>query len=667
MFDNNFETKFAQLADSKLQEIAPSLYEARVGFQLIDKDEEDSRGFGVMAFILNNTWVYIPTFFLQGKLKMPALYIKKYDMTVPLNDSWISFVKSNELTQLGDLVGPDEDNQQEDQTGSQLLDIHTKIANEKDSLIDQGDLTKMLNSSKCIETDLMKGLQEQGKDSFDALINKMANEADLTNTIFEHYSPEALRETAKIIDSMPKQASEAPVFNKVAYITDKKYAKYLDESEKETLMTKGYVFKEAREDTSEVYVKKDIKDGSTRFSNPDKAGLYDVLQSDGKLKELFILFPKQAPLHAHYDEPFAGESGSITERLRAKTCYVIDPKSPSKYFEVKTQDILGNYKKSPVEVSKKGNGNITEASLDKRTLVESYRRDELLLVDKKGGSVNVPKYGGELRYKFTDNDGILTIRRGTLLIPNQVIYFTLNEKGQTAAALRLGDLNTFVGEIEKAANLSNLKIYKDSEGYVITSNKSVGDTVLRKNAAMRSLIFDHGIHLDKATHLLDLPNDGRAHHNRYMIKYAGIQSPDNGLGGLSAQESPNTQEERELRPEALDAVTNAANTGLKEVIDTSILSSLAGTSRSLEKISDYLGDLIKAMDRVGKILFLYYWHGEEFIDQFGKTEVADLETKLQDVFNSTGDLVLFLKEKSVDKDTLLDGNQTNLSGALGDS
>jgi len=131
MFDNNFETKFAQLADSKLQEIAPSLYEARVGFQLIDKDEEDSRGFGVMAFILNNTWVYIPTFFLQGKLKMPALYIKKYDMTVPLNDSWISFVKSNELTQLGDLVGPDEDNQQNDQTGSQLLDIHTKIAVKK--------------------------------------------------------------------------------------------------------------------------------------------------------------------------------------------------------------------------------------------------------------------------------------------------------------------------------------------------------------------------------------------------------------------------------------------------------------------------------------------------------------------------------------------------------
>jgi hypothetical protein len=65
-------------------------------------------------------------------------------------------------------------------------------------------------------------------------------------------------------------------------------------------------------------------------------------------------------------------------------------------------------------------------------------------------------------------------------------------------------------------------------------------------------------------------------------------------------------------------------------------------------IDRYLGDLVKGLDRIGRLLFNFYWHNERFAERFGDNEIPELEDSLRNSFEGLGDLVLFLKQKSVD-------------------
>jgi hypothetical protein len=54
---------------------------------------------------------------------------------------------------------------------------------------------------------------------------------------------------------------------------------------------------------------------------------------------------------------------------------------------------------------------------------------------------------------------------------------------------------------------------------------------------------------------------------------------------------------------------------------------------------------MKGMDKAGRLLFIFYWHNEQFEERYGKENLAKLEDKIRQVFKTTGDLILFLKEK----------------------
>ena len=89
----SFEQRFGQLVDAELNEKLPSLVEYRVGFQVIDKTEDESKAVGIYAFVMNNTWIYIPVFFIEGKLEgFELMYIKQKDLFVPALDNWIAAI-----------------------------------------------------------------------------------------------------------------------------------------------------------------------------------------------------------------------------------------------------------------------------------------------------------------------------------------------------------------------------------------------------------------------------------------------------------------------------------------------------------------------------------------------------------------------------------------------
>lgn len=100
-------------------------------------------------------------------------------------------------------------------------------------------------------------------------------------------------------------------------------------------------------------------------------------------------------------------------------------------------------------------------------------------------------------------------------------------------------------------------------------------------------------------------------------------------------------------PYTMQAAQQAGQAGQKEVFDTAMISGLLKNVRQDPMISRYTPDLLKAMDRCGRLLALLYWHNDQFADRFGKSDLPELEDSLRNTFDSTGELVLFLKARDV--------------------
>lgn len=98
--------------------------------------------------------------------------------------------------------------------------------------------------------------------------------------------------------------------------------------------------------------------------------------------------------------------------------------------------------------------------------------------------------------------------------------------------------------------------------------------------------------------------------------------------------------------EAVQSAQQAADSGLKEVFDASMLTSIARKLSKRPAIDNDIGSMVQAMSRTGTILCLTYYHPETFAEIYGKAELPDLEKSLQTTFEALGDTILDLKEKS---------------------
>lgn len=101
-------------------------------------------------------------------------------------------------------------------------------------------------------------------------------------------------------------------------------------------------------------------------------------------------------------------------------------------------------------------------------------------------------------------------------------------------------------------------------------------------------------------------------------------------------------------PMSMQTAQRAGQTGQKEVFDTAMINSLLRAVRQDSMVDRYTGDLMKALDRLGRILFMFYWHNDDFVSRYGKADAPELEDTLRNTFENLGDLLLFLREKSVE-------------------
>lgn len=97
-----FEQAFAQIAHVFLQDRAPGLLDHEIGFQLIDKNDDNSKAVGVNVFKIGDAILYAPVVFSDGELLgRELLYMNNQDMFVPLKENWVNYLLNRRPHALG--------------------------------------------------------------------------------------------------------------------------------------------------------------------------------------------------------------------------------------------------------------------------------------------------------------------------------------------------------------------------------------------------------------------------------------------------------------------------------------------------------------------------------------------------------------------------------------
>jgi hypothetical protein len=225
-------------------------------------------------------------------------------------------------------------------------------------------------------------------------------------------------------------------------------------------------------------------------------------------------------------------------------------------------------------------------------------------------------------------------------------------------------------QLFKSGMLTSIQPITDGIEYWIRTNGEMGKP-MSKLAALQTLIVDHQLRERDATVMLKKATKNGA--PEYFVKKAqgqpygapAIPDPqiysDPSIGNGVPVQYPMTdliQTGSDTEPlganqmdmDATYRARQAAEQGQKEVMDTSVVSGLIKTMDVDTVVDNYIGDLMLGLDRVGRILFMFYWHWDKFKERYGQQDMPELEDNLKNVFDQLGDLTIFLKQKTIEPD-----------------
>lgn len=678
---SNFEVQLGQLADAELSQNAPSLTPFKVGFQLIEKNDDETRGVGVMVYKLEKTWAYVPVFYLNGRLRgTEEMFLPGRSQFCPSSENWIVFVKGKQSQTLGK---PEDDKKVMRGRAASVnivrnVDPFMKSASEDiEGLVSLSALESMVKGGEGYKPDMLDltlWLPRLGKTAAATFINTMDKDPDFANAVLKYYDADDLRMIAKKASEGWNPAKQDEL---VKVITpESPEAVNLKPLEKEALVKDRVFVMDSRKETSTVF-KGDVD--HKKLSSPTKFGVHDVLMSDGTFNRFCAVFPKNA---ASVSKSIDDKSGMYLIPMDDEEKEAIQGSPSIQAAKVDSKEWDDGLKTSIGKPISSIRDDIKGG--DKLILIDGFGDGWIVYLDKNmtavggkyavsdheysSGNNNIARLDNSNRLKWlekTNKEGHIFRAGDTLFVPKNTRYVRV---GYNSGKYSFGSPNTLINELKTKLNLKPMKVYSDGTTVQLMYGDGKTGEALSKSAALIELVKRHGVDAPTAKRMVkEASRHNRPHADRYLIKYAadypGTLDPVTG----GTQAPYDYQENVVGGPGLMDTqqAVEASNRGVKDVMDVSILKSLAASGKALNLVDDYLPDFMGALDKLGRMLFLFYWHNDEFKDRYGSEEMTDLESSLRDVFRSLGDLVLFLHKKTVSPSGALESLSGDLAEDLG--
>lgn len=318
-----FEQAFASIAFGYIKDRAPQLVDHIKGFQIVDRDDDNSKAVGVFAFKIGDLWLQVPVFFLGGRLKgHEMLYLPKQDVFVPLDENWVNHLVSKQSDRLGEgtveslqQMGVRQPNieflQALPLSGKYAYDISTAGVAEPYS----AGLYEVLHARPNQLMAKFAGFRVdfEGEISRSPRLWKAAKDWYYTDLVFKEaldkfYGKDFLARTGRRVRELVLQQKAGHLLDtplqlrrqgdhllpdqldprfKVKVYT-RKDAALLDDEGKAKVQQDGSYIDDQRVD-SEVSRAYRIENPET-LTHPDETGIYDVLVQPGEMKRLLVLY-----------------------------------------------------------------------------------------------------------------------------------------------------------------------------------------------------------------------------------------------------------------------------------------------------------------------------------------------------------------------------------------
>lgn len=547
-------------------------------------------------------------------------------------------------------------------------------------------------------------LKSLGRESYVSFMKWACDRPEVLDALGRYYDLDELKISFEAPQA--KQAA-APTEQKLARyhagdIYDEAKAAGLTVEEKELLMRSGSLIldKRAEEEKTPVYK----EDYLSRFNAPHESGFYEIVNKFGDLQKVFVAHhpfvlehPKRAlpghlildPESGIYQVPVSddqimvrhthsmdeaawkskfGKLPSISNASPKKTYMLVSERLwTSAPFKVVNK--IGSGKdvnlvvRTPYEIQSRVPDHSRMGLWSEETTIKVIDRDDME-IQRIGSVVFVPK-GWKLIE--VDEDSSTYGFSGEQTKKDTFAKITPGSSGTVTAAL----VNKGVFELHISKNASDDYIF------------SVGNHAspfFKEDDARWFLMSKLGMGLEDAQDCLNIGQHCRSScfaklGYGFAQMFGGDQLPpvDNEIGynnsgvrevqsqvqqqpiELARQEVPNSDPMNNddanwdrIKPQHLDFLMRAADSGSKAVFDPAMIGMILRTTRASSQVEQWLPDLVNALDTKARLLLLFYWHNSEFAEDYGKDEMAEFEDQLMNSIKVDGTVVLFLKQKAGD-------------------
>jgi hypothetical protein len=770
--DTPFEQAFSNLAHAYLQDKAPGLLDHEIGFQLLDRNNENTKAVGVFAFKVGSLWLYAPMFFLNGDLKgHELLYLKNQDMFVPLKENWINYLVNRKPSILGQSVDRNLTQLGQRQPDfTQMSRSPSKFGSARPSLKEM--VTAALpafaksattNTASAFEElgatlNLPAFLKEAGLEVVQKLVATCQYAPQLASAIEEFHGLDVIKaaveanttralqpKIASVLSAAPEKPAAAAGLKVITHDTtvQTKLPAGYSEDDQEKLLRDGVLILDQR-DRDNVSIPYQIQVEKKLF-NPTESGLYDILVKPGDIERCYVaVHPMGAAKRADFVTVVRTDGTPDWINTRADHVFAltrIEGDEFDSWFEKlpEATKLSGGMTRA-ILLNKKGDTTVPVRVIreygDSEYGTTSY---EVHLEDHSKypprGSIGACCYTDPLNYdkwrdgvrvhlgaskgsKLRASMGDIFVPEGFKMLkcaPGEDDVADVEEAGQGSCGCGeskdppLMPGNLVDAQLALMSKTAALRVYHNGTEFLINPELNKEARVGHIKALV-TLVEHHGLREDAAREILKQAAAKRKFECR--VKYAApygapmmindaptaptMPPPvmggeyvlntdvptqlgiDQGVPvpGMSAMRTdrqvynPNPKYDKGVLASGDDSeiqrILAAAGSGQKEVFDTAMIGSMLRAVRDDSLVDRYMGELTKGLDKLGRILFMFYWHGDRFAERYGKSDMPELEDSLRNAFEMLGDVILFLKQKTIEAYPTEDTSDVDL-GAVANS
>jgi hypothetical protein len=705
--DESLEQAFFQLAYSKLQDSLKNLLPFLIGFEIVKKNENNTKALGVFGFRSQSGQIlYVPAFFVNGKVKnLDLLYSKNNQQFYPLTEDFAELFLKDDLVDFGGASN----------------EPRNKIIQD----IPQGDFRQMAvppRTGKYTVASVIDYVQDGDNKTKQAFKGLLEKDAEFCEAVLRFYP---LDKVAAALVETPEAPKKVESALKVVSVKDKDEVSKLSLKDKETLLTQGFIVVDNR--PSDKKSKFGVVDYVKKFQNPTESGFYPYITKVGTINYgLILVRPKQLQQHFATDDALiinldAKEKGlaylADVSNVFVKDQIKVEDYSQIHKMMVNLAEAKPSYSNVYVLLNEnlqatqpfRINANFKDADGIRRLSVEPYtcycgseRMDRGGRMDRPGSAHDLPR-GNFYEHPQKQRDFLLVMTKkvgGALSYSGNTVYVPagykllevkLNahhigsaiaddssekeeaakrEEFETGHPGRLCDLNAFLRD----KNVFPMTVNTNGSEYFVNvsgAKKRYDDPIKAK----LGMVLDYGLDYKAAAELVDGLRPGNLLEGHIKLAYTGDSYPnpyeevpytnelgqatymgigqENRLGGEESYGGNPTQlgladmpEITGVDPSYVQQAVQLAQNGQKEIFDVQTMATLAKYVGVNDKITEYLPSLVEGMDRLGRILFLMHWDTEKFVDMYGRGDLPELVELVTNVFKNIGDLIIFLKRKS---------------------